>query len=66
MFRPVSSKPDFVAQEHEILDQWRDRRTFARLRAQKLTRYVVFLEISSFLRLLLSFLLLFNFLFLVI
>ena len=34
MFRPVSSKPDFVAQEHEILDQWRDRRTFARLRAQ--------------------------------
>ena len=34
MFRPVSSKPDFVAQEHEILDQWRERRTFARLRAQ--------------------------------
>ena len=34
MFRPVSSKPDFVAQELEILDQWRDRRTFARLRAQ--------------------------------
>ena len=34
MFRPVNSKPDFVAQEHEILDQWRDRRTFARLRAQ--------------------------------
>jgi isoleucyl-tRNA synthetase len=34
MFRPVSSKPDFVAQEHEILDLWRDRRTFARLRAQ--------------------------------
>jgi len=34
MFRPVSSKPDFVAQEHEILERWRDRRTFARLRAQ--------------------------------
>ncbi len=34
MFRPVSSKPDFVAQEHEILDVWRDRQTFARLRAQ--------------------------------
>ena len=34
MFRPVSSKPDLVAQEYEILDLWRDRRTFARLRAQ--------------------------------
>jgi len=34
MFRPVNSKPDFVAQELEILDRWRDRRTFARLRAQ--------------------------------
>jgi isoleucyl-tRNA synthetase len=34
MFRPVSSKPDFVAQEYEILEGWRDRRTFARLRAQ--------------------------------
>jgi isoleucyl-tRNA synthetase len=34
MFRPVSSKPDFVAQEYEILDAWRDRRTFARLRAR--------------------------------
>ena len=34
MFRPVSSKPDFVAQEHEILALWRERRTFARLRAQ--------------------------------
>jgi isoleucyl-tRNA synthetase len=34
MFRPVSSKPDLVAQEHEILNLWRDRRTFARLRAQ--------------------------------
>ena len=34
MFRPVTSKPDFVAQEHELLATWRDRRTFARLRAQ--------------------------------
>ncbi len=34
MFRPVSSKPDFVAQEHEILALWRERQTFARLRAQ--------------------------------
>jgi len=34
MFRPVSSKPDLVAQEHEILNLWRERRTFARLRAQ--------------------------------
>jgi isoleucyl-tRNA synthetase len=34
MFRPVNSKPDFVAQEYEILDAWRDRRTFARLRAR--------------------------------
>ena len=34
MFRPVSSKPDFVAQEHAILADWRDRRTFARLRAR--------------------------------
>jgi isoleucyl-tRNA synthetase len=34
MFRPVSSKPDFVAQEYGILDDWRERRTFARLRAQ--------------------------------
>ena len=34
MFRPVNAKPDLVAQEHEILAQWRDRRTFARLRAQ--------------------------------
>ena len=31
---PVSSKPDLVAQEHEILALWRERRTFARLRAQ--------------------------------
>ncbi len=34
MFRPVSGKPDLVAQEHEILQLWRERRTFARLRAQ--------------------------------
>ncbi len=34
MFRPVTSKPDFVAQEHELLAMWRDRGTFARLRAQ--------------------------------
>ena len=34
MFRPVTSKPDLVAQEHEILALWRERRTFARLRAQ--------------------------------
>jgi isoleucyl-tRNA synthetase len=34
MFRPVTSKPDFVAQEYELLDAWRERRTFARLRAQ--------------------------------
>jgi isoleucyl-tRNA synthetase len=34
MFRPVTSRPDLVAQEHEILALWRDRRTFARLRAQ--------------------------------
>ena len=34
MFRPVPSRPDLVALEHEILDQWRERATFARLRAQ--------------------------------
>jgi isoleucyl-tRNA synthetase len=34
MFRPVTSKPDLVAQEHELLEAWRERRTFARLRAQ--------------------------------
>ena len=33
MFDPVSSKPDLVAQEHEILALWRERRTFERLRA---------------------------------
>ncbi len=34
MFRPVTSKPDLVAQEHELLETWRERRTFERLRAQ--------------------------------
>ncbi|MFP5343232.1 MAG: class I tRNA ligase family protein [Candidatus Limnocylindria bacterium] len=34
MFRTVTSKPDFVAQEHELLAAWKARRTFARLRAQ--------------------------------
>ena len=34
MFRPVPSRPDFVALEHEILAFWRERGSFARLRAQ--------------------------------
>jgi len=34
MFRPVSPKPDLVAGEHEILELWRKRQTFSRLRAQ--------------------------------
>ena len=34
MFRPVSARPDFVAQEHALLREWAERRTFARLRAQ--------------------------------
>ena len=34
MFQAVNAKPDFVAQEHEILAGWQERRTFARLRAQ--------------------------------
>src|SRR5688572_33452491 len=34
MFQPVTPKPDFVAQEHALLREWTDRRTFARLRAQ--------------------------------
>lgn len=34
MFRPVDPKPNFVAQEHELLALWRERATFARLRAQ--------------------------------
>ena len=34
MFRPVNAKPDLIGAEHEMLARWRDRRTFARLRAQ--------------------------------
>ncbi|MEI8332477.1 MAG: class I tRNA ligase family protein [Chloroflexota bacterium] len=34
MFAPVSSKPDLIAQEHAILAFWRERRVFAKLRAQ--------------------------------
>src|SRR6476469_9944501 len=34
MFRPVTAKPDFVAQEHDLLRDWSERRTFARLQAQ--------------------------------
>jgi isoleucyl-tRNA synthetase len=34
MFRPVPTRPDLVALEHEILEQWQSRATFARLRAQ--------------------------------
>ncbi|HET7829161.1 MAG TPA: class I tRNA ligase family protein, partial [Candidatus Limnocylindrales bacterium] len=34
MFQPVTAKPDFVAQEHGLLREWAERRTFARLRAQ--------------------------------
>ncbi|HET7727678.1 MAG TPA: class I tRNA ligase family protein [Candidatus Limnocylindrales bacterium] len=34
MFEPVDPRPDFVAQEHELLRLWDERRTFARLRAQ--------------------------------
>src|SRR5512140_2433187 len=34
MFQPVSARPDFVAQEHELLREWAERKTFARLRAQ--------------------------------
>ncbi len=34
MFRPVTARPDFVAQEHALLREWDERRTFARLRAQ--------------------------------
>ena len=33
-FLPVDARPDLVAIEHEILDWWRERGTFARLRAQ--------------------------------
>ncbi len=38
MFRPVSARPDFVAQEHALLREWAERRTFARLRAQNAGR----------------------------
>src|SRR3954466_13559170 len=34
MSLPVSARPDFVAIEHELLEVWRERQTFARLRAQ--------------------------------
>src|SRR5215210_3590620 len=34
MFLPVATHPDFVAMEHELLALWRERGTFARLRAQ--------------------------------
>ncbi len=34
MFRPVPTRPDLVAQEHETLAFWRERGTFAALRAQ--------------------------------
>jgi isoleucyl-tRNA synthetase len=34
MFEPVAAKPDLIASEHEILDFWRERATFAKLRAQ--------------------------------
>ena len=34
MFRPVPTRPDLVTIEHEVLDLWRERGTFARLRAQ--------------------------------
>jgi isoleucyl-tRNA synthetase len=34
MFRPVPTRPDLVAMEHEVLAMWRERRTFARLRAR--------------------------------
>jgi len=34
MFHPVPTRPDLVALEHEMLELWRERGTFARLRAQ--------------------------------
>ena len=34
MFRSVPTRPDLVSMEHETLAMWRERRTFARLRAQ--------------------------------
>ncbi len=34
MFDAVPARPDLVSQEHDILALWRERRTFARLRAR--------------------------------
>jgi isoleucyl-tRNA synthetase len=34
LFRPVPARPDLVAMEHETLAFWRERGTFAQLRAQ--------------------------------
>ena len=34
MFHAVPARPDLVSQEHDILALWRERSTFARLRAQ--------------------------------
>ena len=34
LFRPIDPEQDLVELEHEILGLWRERRTFARLRAQ--------------------------------
>jgi isoleucyl-tRNA synthetase len=33
-FPPVAAQPDFPAQEHRVLELWRERRTFDRLREQ--------------------------------
>ncbi|HXQ95410.1 MAG TPA: class I tRNA ligase family protein [Candidatus Acidoferrales bacterium] len=33
-FQPLPAHPDFPAQEHATLEMWRERRTFARLRAR--------------------------------
>jgi isoleucyl-tRNA synthetase len=38
MFEPVAARPDLVAIEHEMLDLWHERHTFARLRAQNAGR----------------------------
>jgi isoleucyl-tRNA synthetase len=34
MFRPVDPRPDLVAQEHDLLAWWKERRTFEQLRAR--------------------------------
>ncbi len=34
MFQPVSSKPEFIAQEHTVLDFWHKSDAFGKLRAQ--------------------------------